>query len=81
MFTQKDVDILNEALPSNAIMDIHKKTTISRPTIYRFLNGCKIRTFLQEKIYIAALEVIEEEKIRLQRIKKKRSRILKEVLE
>ena len=78
MFTQKDVDILNNELPTSAVMEIHKKTAISRPTIYRFLHGLKVRSSIQDRIYIAALEVIEQDKIITRSIKRERARILQE---
>jgi len=78
MFTQNDVDILLKELPSNAVLDIYKDTGISRPTIYRFLDGKKIRSGLQERIYISALKVIEQDKIKTRKIKQERSRILNE---
>lgn len=77
MFTQEDVNIIKEALPSSAIMEIHEKTGISRPTIYRFMKGEKIRWHLQQIIYVAALKIIERDKIKTNKIKKERSRILK----
>lgn len=78
MFTQEDVNIIKNELPTSAIMEIHRKTGISRPTIYRFLNGEKIRSRFQERIYLAALKIIEQDKIRTNKIKKERKRILKE---
>lgn len=76
MFTQEDVNIIKKELPTCAVMDIHKKTGISRPTIYRFLNGKKIRSTFQERIYLAALKFIERDKIKTSKIKKERIRIL-----
>ncbi len=78
MFTQEDVNIIADKLPSSAVIEISKKTGISRPTIYRFLKGNKIRSRLQEHIYIAALKIIERDKIKTQKIKQQRSRILSE---
>lgn len=78
MFTQEDVNIIKNELPTSAIMEIHRKTGISRPTIYRFLKGEKIRSRFQERIYLAALKIIEQDKIRTDKIKKERKRILKE---
>lgn len=78
MFTQADVNIIKNELPTSAIMEIHRKTGISRPTIYRFLKGEKIRSRFQERIYVAALKIIERDKIRTDKIKKERKRILKE---
>ncbi len=77
MFTQEDVNIIRNELPTSSVMEIHKKTGISRPTIYRFLNGEKIRYISQERIYVAALKIIERDKIKTNKIKKERSRILK----
>jgi predicted transcriptional regulator len=76
MFTQEDVNIIANELPSSAVIEISKKTGISRPTIYRFLKGNKIRSRLQERIYMAALKIIERDKIKTQKIKQERSRIL-----
>lgn len=78
MFTQEDVNIIANELPSSAVIEIAKKTGISRPTIYRFLKGNKIRTGFQERIYVAALKIIERDKIKTQKIKEQRSRILSE---
>lgn len=78
MFTQDDVNILQKELPTSAVMEISKKTGISRPTIYRFLNGDRIRSRLQERIYVAALKIIERDKIKTNKIKQERSRILNE---
>ncbi|MGE0566423.1 MAG: hypothetical protein AB7O73_00625 [Bacteroidia bacterium] len=80
MFTQEDVNIIKNELPTSAIMEIHRKTGISRPTIYRFLKGEKIRSRFQERIYLAALKIIEQDKIRTEKIKKQRKRILKHTL-
>jgi|CXWL01.1.fsa_nt_gi predicted transcriptional regulator len=76
MFTQTDVNILKRVLPTSAVMEINKRTGISRPTIYRFLNGEKIRTRLQIRIYTTALKIIERDKITTGKIKQERSRIL-----
>lgn len=76
MFTQEDVNIIANELPSSAVIEISKKTGISRPTIYRFLKGNKIRSRLQERIYMAALKIIKRDKIKTQKIKQERSRIL-----
>lgn len=81
MFTQEDVNIIKKELPTSAIMEIHRKTGISRPTIYRFLKGEKIRSRFQERIYLAALKIIEQDKIRTDKIKRERKRILKEYLD
>ncbi len=76
MFTQTDVNILKKELPTSAVMEINKRTGISRPTIYRFLSGEKIRTGLQIRIYTTALKIIERDKITTGKIKQERSRIL-----
>lgn len=76
MFTQNDVDILKKQLPTSAIMEIFKRSKVSRPTIYRFLKGKKVRYSLQLKIYSAALKIIERDKIRTEKIKLQRERIL-----
>ncbi len=76
MFTQEDVNIIKNELPTSAIMEIHSKTGISRPTIYKFLKGEKIRSKSQERIYLAALKIIEREKLKTDKIKKERIRIL-----
>lgn len=76
MFTQSDVNILKEQLPTSAVMEIFKRTKISRPTIYKFLNGEKIRARFQIRIYSTALKIIERDKIQTGKIKKERSRIL-----
>lgn len=78
MFTQEDVNIIANQLPSSAVMEIAKKTGISRPTIYRFLKGNKIRSQHQQRIYVAALKIIERDKIKTEKIKERRSRILSE---
>lgn len=75
MFTQDDVNILKNQLPTSAVMEIYRRTRISRPTIYRFLNGEKIRYRLQLKIYSAALKIIERDKIKTGKIRQERSRI------
>ena len=76
MFTQDDVNIIKDELPSSAVIEIAKKTGISRPTIYRFLKGKKIRSGFMEIIYVAALKLIERDRIKTQKIKEQRSRIL-----
>lgn len=76
MFTQTDVDMIVNELPSSAIMEISEKTGISRPTVYRFFKGVKIRSSLQERIYVAALKIIERDRNRSQKIKDERDRIL-----
>lgn len=81
MFTQEDVNIIKKELPTSAVMEIHKKTGISRPTIYRFLGGEKIRSGYQERIYMAALKIIERDKLKTNKIKRERLRILNEALD
>lgn len=78
MFTQEDVNIIANELPSSAVIEISKKTGISRPTIYRFLKGNKICSKFQERIYVVALKIIERDKIKTQKIKQERLRILSE---
>lgn len=75
MFTQDDVNILKNQLPTSAVMEIYRRTRISRPTIYRFLNGEKIRTRYQLRIYSAALKIIERDKIKTGKLRQERSRI------
>lgn len=75
MFTQSDVNILKKELPTSAVMEINKRTGISRPTIYRFFNGDKICSRLQIRIYTTALKIIERDKITTGKIKQERSRI------
>ncbi|MBS1635413.1 MAG: hypothetical protein JST26_05775 [Bacteroidetes bacterium] len=76
MFTQEDVDMIAGELPPSAVGEIARKTKISRPTIYRFLNGERIRTRYQEQIYLAALKIIEHDRNRTQKIKELRTQIL-----
>ncbi len=52
-------------------MEIFKRTKISRPTIYKFLNGEKIRARFQIRIYSTALKIIERDKIQTGKIKKR----------
>lgn len=76
MFTQQDVDMIIGELPSSAIQEIASKTGISRPTVYRFFRGEKIRSQFQERIYLAALKIIERDRNRTQKIMEQRTRIL-----
>ena len=76
MFTQEDVNILTNELSKSAVMEISKRTRISRPTIYRFFKGEKICSKLQIRIYRAALKIIERDKIDTSKVKQERSRIL-----
>lgn len=75
MFTQDDVNIVAKALPSEAIMEINKNTGISRPTIYKFLRGEKVRSKSQERIYSNALKIIERDKLKEKKFKKQQARI------
>jgi hypothetical protein len=75
MFKQDDVKMLATELPSNAIMEIHKQTKISRPTIYKFLRGEKIRSKSAEIIYLLALKIIAREKHREKQIKTQQEKV------
>lgn len=76
MFTQEDVHIIAAELPSNAIEEIAHKAGVSRATTYRFFQGLKVRQHNQERIYLAALKVIEKDKARTKKIREERARIL-----
>jgi hypothetical protein len=77
MFTQDDVEIIAKALPSEAVMEIHKLTKVSRPTIYKFLRGEKIRSKLADAIYLFALKIIAREKRKEKLIKKRRAKVFR----
>lgn len=77
MFTQHDVQILVKLLPSQAVRLIRQKTTISKPTIKKFFDGGKIRTDLAQRIYEAALSLIEENNSKENELRKKTARLLK----
>lgn len=68
MFTPQDVNILKVQLPSGAIVEICKATHISRPTIYKFLSGGKVKSEFQLKIVKSALKLIEQDKIKTQKV-------------
>jgi hypothetical protein len=76
MFTQEDVNIIAKDLPTEAVMEIHKTTKISRPTIYKFLAGKKVRSNFGERIYVCALEIIKRNKLNEKRIRTQRNKIL-----
>lgn len=76
MFTQDDVDILNQALPKGASAIIHKNTGISPPTIHRFLNGGKVKALNQIKIYAEALNVIRNDLLETNKLREERERLL-----
>ena len=76
MFTQADVDMIALELPSAAIGQIASKAGVSKPTVYRFFQGIKVRPDSQERIYLAALKVIQKEKARIRRIREKRAGVL-----
>lgn len=78
MFTQSDVQILASLLPSRAVKRISRKTKISRPTIYKFLNGKKIRTDLAQKIYEAGVLLAEENKSKETLLRQKSAELLKD---
>jgi len=80
MFTQEDVNIIVSELPTGAITEISRETTISRPTVYRFFNGKKVRPASQSRIYMAALKIIQRDREATRRIIQERSRILGEPL-
>lgn len=78
MFTQEDVNIIALELPAGAIAEISRETTISRPTVYRFFNGKKIRNASQSRIYLAALKIIKRDREATRKIIQERTRILGE---
>lgn len=73
MFTQEDVNRIALELPAKAMQDIASKAHVSRPTVYRFFQGIKVRQ--QERIYMAALSVIERDRIRVQRVREKHAKL------
>lgn len=76
MFTQEDVDMIAVELPSSAMEMIATKAGVSKPTVYRFFQGIKIREQSGERIYLAALKLIQKNKARAKRIRAKRAKIL-----
>lgn len=76
MYTQDDVDMIAVELPSSAMEKIATKAGVSKPTVYRFFQGVKIREQSQERIYQAALQVIQKNKTRKKKLQEKRAKIL-----
>lgn len=77
MFTQSDVQILVSLLPPNAVKQIQEKTTISTTTIKKFLRGEKIRADFAQRIYEAALSLVEEINSKESLLRKKTAKLLK----
>ena len=51
MFTREEIKEFKNELPVKGIQLIKSRTGISRPTIYKFLEGEEIRLHLAEKIW------------------------------
>ena len=77
MFTQSDVEILLGQLPDKGVNKIHLKTKISKPTISKFFKGGKVRTDNAQRIYSAALSIIEKNNNKEDQLRKKTSKIIK----
>jgi hypothetical protein len=52
--------IMNQ-LPTNGIVEIKKESGVSKPTIYKFFYGKKVRSNLAEKIIEAIIKVLTRE--------------------
>lgn len=48
-------------LPTNGIVEITKESGVSKPTIYKFFYGKKVRSNLAEKIIEAIIKVLTRE--------------------
>lgn len=75
MFTKEEIELIKRELPSRAVTELAKETGISRPTIYRFFEGKKVKSYLQETIYLAALRVIEKHQKRKSYIRLKMEKV------
>lgn len=71
MFTKEEIELIKNELPDRAMTQLAIETGISRPTIYRFFEGKKIKSHMQEQIYLAALKIIEQYQKKKSSIKKK----------
>lgn len=60
MFTKEEIELVKNELPDRAMTQLAIETGISRPTIYRFFEGKKIKSYMQEQIYLAALKIIDQ---------------------
>ena len=60
MFTTNEIKEFKEALPIKGIQMIKRRTGVSRPTIYKFLEGEEVRLDLAEKIWKEGWSIIRE---------------------
>lgn len=76
MFTKREANLLKKQLPTNSIIEISTKRNISRPTIYKFFRGEKIRSYHAKAIYEEALEILEREKTETSNLVRKAEEII-----
>lgn len=62
MFSTEEISKIKNELPIRAAYLINEKTGISRPTIYKFFNGGKVRPYYAREILECALDLVEERK-------------------
>ncbi len=62
MITKKQIRQLKKELPLRAAYTIAEETGISRPTIYKFLNGGRVREYYAKEIMVSALKIIDDSK-------------------
>ena len=76
MFTTDELKTFKAALPSKGVHLLHKRTGLSRPTIYKFLSGKSVRTSTEEMIWEAGLELIKETARRRDELRRKAKKVL-----
>jgi hypothetical protein len=70
MFTTEETNELKKALPYRGIQMICNRTGVSRPTIYRFLEGADVGIEYTEKIWKEGWSIIRELKEKRAELKK-----------
>lgn len=76
MFTREEIKGFKDELPLKGIQMIKSRTGISRPTIYKFLEGEEIRLHLAEKIWKAGWLIIQEMKEKRAELKRHAEEVL-----
>jgi len=76
MFTQEDIKRFKEELPAIGIRLIKERTGVSRPTIYKFIDGKEIRLPIAEKIWLEGWIIIKELKEKRAELKRHAEEVL-----
>lgn len=68
LISTKSLSLLKKKLPPNGMELIAEKLSVSQSTVSRVINGVTLRR--QEEVISAAIEVVKEERERLEQLNK-----------